>query len=42
MSQDEMHPRKIRIYKNGDEFFPGKKMIINLRIYRNFEQVRAN
>lgn len=38
---DDFHPRKVRIYRNGDEFFMGKRILINDRIYGNFEQVRA-
>jgi hypothetical protein len=38
-NNDIEHPRKIRIYRNGDEFSVGKKIVVNERIYRNFEQV---
>ncbi|KAI8904878.1 hypothetical protein EDD86DRAFT_194666, partial [Gorgonomyces haynaldii] len=38
MTHDEFHPRKIRIYKNGDEYFMGKRIILNERIYRSYEQ----
>lgn len=36
---DVEHPRKVRIYRNGDEYFIGKKIVVNERVYRNFEQV---
>ncbi|KAI9362420.1 hypothetical protein DFJ73DRAFT_572464 [Zopfochytrium polystomum] len=31
--------RRIRLFKNGDAFTPGRKLVISPRIYRNFEQV---
>lgn len=40
MSADGSHPRKIRVYKNGDDYYIGKRVLVNDRIYRNFEQVR--
>lgn len=33
------NPRKIRVYRNGDEYFTGKRIVVNERIFRNFEQV---
>ncbi|KAI9364503.1 hypothetical protein DFJ73DRAFT_792651 [Zopfochytrium polystomum] len=40
-SFDDYRSRKIKVYRNGDVFNPGKKLVVSPRIYRNFEQVRA-
>ncbi|KAI9203446.1 uncharacterized protein BJ171DRAFT_600009 [Polychytrium aggregatum] len=38
MSFEEFRSRKIRVFRNGDIFAPGKKVVISTRFYRNFEQ----
>jgi hypothetical protein len=38
-SLDDYKSRKIRIYRNGDPFDHGKKLIVSPRLYRNYEQV---
>lgn len=35
----ETHGRRIRIFRNGDLYYPGKKMLISPTYHRNFEQV---
>ncbi|KAJ3304099.1 hypothetical protein HDV03_003085 [Kappamyces sp. JEL0829] len=37
----ETHGRRIRLFKNGDIYFPGKKMLISPTYLRNFEQFLA-
>jgi hypothetical protein len=32
------NPRRIKLYRNGDEYFTGKKLVITTN-YRNFEQL---
>ncbi|TPX64335.1 hypothetical protein SpCBS45565_g05971 [Spizellomyces sp. 'palustris'] len=38
MSLDEFRSKRIRVFRNGDLYEPGKKLVINTRVYRNFEQ----
>ncbi|KAJ3115930.1 hypothetical protein HDU96_010792 [Phlyctochytrium bullatum] len=37
-SLDEFRSRKVRIFRNGDMFHPGKRFVVSPRIFRNFEQ----
>ncbi|KAJ3264041.1 Doublecortin domain-containing protein 2C, partial [Borealophlyctis nickersoniae] len=39
MSLEEFKSKKIRVFRNGDIFTPGKKLVVSTRVYRNFEQV---
>lgn len=39
MSLDHFRSKKIRVFRNGDVYAPGKKLVVSKRIYRNFEQV---
>ncbi|KAJ3307486.1 Doublecortin domain-containing protein 2C [Blyttiomyces sp. JEL0837] len=39
---DEFKSRKIRVFRNGDIFTPGKKLVISPRVYRNYEQFLHN
>ncbi|KAI8805009.1 hypothetical protein BJ742DRAFT_426277 [Cladochytrium replicatum] len=34
----EQRSKRIRVYKNGDVYHPGRKLIVSGRIYRNWEQ----
>ncbi|KAI8815117.1 hypothetical protein BJ742DRAFT_670802 [Cladochytrium replicatum] len=34
----EQRSKRIRVYKNGDVYHPGKKLVVSGRIYRNWEQ----
>ncbi|KAJ3087975.1 hypothetical protein HK102_009861 [Quaeritorhiza haematococci] len=38
MALEEFRSKKIRLFKNGDVFTPGKKLVVSSRIYRNYEQ----
>jgi hypothetical protein len=38
-SFDEFRSRKIKVFKNGDTWTAGKKMIVSNRACRNYEQV---
>ncbi|TPX34748.1 hypothetical protein SmJEL517_g02775 [Synchytrium microbalum] len=35
---DEFHSRRVRVFKNGDVFSPGRRVVVSTRVYRNFEQ----
>ncbi|KAJ3129895.1 hypothetical protein HK098_007649 [Nowakowskiella sp. JEL0407] len=37
--QVENRTRRIRIFRNGDMFHPGKKMVVSGRVFRNWEQL---
>ena len=36
---EEFRSRKIKVFRNGDTWTPGKKMVISNRVFRNYEQV---
>ncbi|KAI9102534.1 hypothetical protein DFS34DRAFT_577191 [Phlyctochytrium arcticum] len=38
---DEFRSKRVRVFRNGDIYEPGKKLVINTRVYRNFEQFLA-
>lgn len=37
---DDFKARKIRVYRNGDTHYVGKRMVVNGRVFKNFEQVK--
>ncbi|KAJ1537207.1 Doublecortin domain-containing protein 2C, partial [Cladochytrium tenue] len=39
---EDFRSRKIRIFRNGDVFAPGKKLVVSPRVYRNYEQFLHN
>ncbi|KAJ3013827.1 Doublecortin domain-containing protein 2C [Thoreauomyces humboldtii] len=38
---EELRSKRIRVFRNGDSYDAGKKLVINPRVYRNFEQFLA-
>ncbi|ORZ34045.1 hypothetical protein BCR44DRAFT_117010, partial [Catenaria anguillulae PL171] len=38
----QYHPRRIWIYRNNDQHFPGKRILVNQRRFKNFEQFLAS
>ncbi|KAJ1566323.1 Doublecortin domain-containing protein 2B, partial [Cladochytrium tenue] len=39
---EDFRSRKIRVFRNGDVFAPGKKLVVSPRVYRNYEQFLHN
>ncbi|KAK6097267.1 hypothetical protein MT418_002890 [Batrachochytrium dendrobatidis] len=35
---NDYKPKRIRVYRNGDTYHTGRKLVVNRHIYRNFEQ----
>ncbi|KAI8928996.1 hypothetical protein BC831DRAFT_46103 [Entophlyctis helioformis] len=35
---EDFRPTRIRVYRNGDAYFPGKKFVVNGKVYKNYEQ----
>ncbi|KAJ3053323.1 Doublecortin domain-containing protein 2B [Rhizophlyctis rosea] len=41
MSLEEFKSKRIRVFRNGDAFTPGKRLVVSTRVFRNYEQVDA-
>ena len=39
MSHPEFRSKKIKIFRNGDVYSHGKKMVVSGRVFLNYEQV---